>query len=287
MGYTFISYSHQDKTYVHQLADFLNRNGFEIWMDDRIDFGTQWPIVIETAIDHCENLILVASENSRTSKWVQNELSRANRLEKQIFPILLRGEPWLEFEATQYFDVRDGNVPNDRFVQSLRSSENRQYEIFRDSTQVQWVVHRDEEHNFSFRYPPGGSMSLSEGGTIQIDLPISEGTNLSQKRLQIHFKKNGDFSSAPLKDMWHIDNTKYVNIFGLTFLVENAWDAGMMKLHEWIAYTTMKQQDVVTMCLYIRSVSPGVYPPGTITHVDLAAEKELILYLVTSFNWLG
>jgi hypothetical protein len=232
MGYIFISYSHQDKTYVHQLADVLSSNGFEIWIDDRIDYGTQWPIVIETAIDHCESLILVASENSHRSKWVQNELTRANRLYKQLFPVLLSGEPWLEFEAIQYFDVRDGSLPNNRFFENLRNSENRKFEFLRDSTNGPWAVYRDEAHNFSFRYPSIGSMSKPQDDTIQIDLPIAEGTNLSQKQLLIHFKDNGDFSSTPLKDMWHIDSTKYVDILGLTFLVETAWEVGMMKLHE-------------------------------------------------------
>jgi hypothetical protein len=285
MGYIFISYSHQDKTYVHQLADVLSNNGFEIWIDDRIDYGTQWPIVIETAIDRCESFILVASENSRNSKWVRNELTRADRLQKQIFPVLLSGEPWLEFESTQYFDVRDRNLPDGKFFESLRSSESRRFEILRDSTNGSWAVYHDEAGNFSFRYPSIGSMSKQEDGTIQIDLPIVEGTNLRQKKLLVHFKNNGDFSSAPLKDMWHIDSTKYVDILGLKFLVESAWDAGMMKSHEWVAYTTMKQESVVTISLYLRSISPGVFTPGDITHVDLVAEKELILYVVTSFNW--
>ena len=46
MGHIFISYSHKDKDYIHRLQDALQAEGFEVWIDDRIDFGDEWPMVI-------------------------------------------------------------------------------------------------------------------------------------------------------------------------------------------------------------------------------------------------
>ena len=43
MGHIFISYSHTDKEYVYKLADAMQSEGLEIWIDDRIDYGTRWP----------------------------------------------------------------------------------------------------------------------------------------------------------------------------------------------------------------------------------------------------
>ncbi len=84
---------------MHNLAEVLQDKGFDVWIDDRIDYGTRWPLVIEDAIDSCESFILVASRNSHESTWVQHEFARAQRLEKKIFPLLLDGDAWLSFEA--------------------------------------------------------------------------------------------------------------------------------------------------------------------------------------------
>jgi hypothetical protein len=46
MGHIFISYSHKDKAYVHRLAEALQNENFDVWIDDRIDYGTRWPLVI-------------------------------------------------------------------------------------------------------------------------------------------------------------------------------------------------------------------------------------------------
>jgi hypothetical protein len=60
------------------------------------------------------------TKNAYQSEWVQNELSRAKRKNKPIFPLLLNGdEPWLTVETTQYADVRDGSLPPIRFFSRL------------------------------------------------------------------------------------------------------------------------------------------------------------------------
>ena len=120
MSYIFISYSHKDKKYAHRLEKALNRSGFEVWLDDRIDYGTKWPKKIEQKLDGCEALILIMTAHSHGSDWVQNELARAKRKRKNIFPLLLKGdEPWLSVEATQYIDVRGGNLPPTAFYDTL------------------------------------------------------------------------------------------------------------------------------------------------------------------------
>jgi hypothetical protein len=51
MAYIFISYSHKDSDYAHRLAEELEQKGFSVWIDDRIDYSTQWPDVIEEHLD--------------------------------------------------------------------------------------------------------------------------------------------------------------------------------------------------------------------------------------------
>jgi formylglycine-generating enzyme required for sulfatase activity len=119
MGYIFISYSHKDKDYVHRLQDALQGEGFEVWIDDRIDYGEEWPMVIQDRLDACDAFILVATEDSYKSKWVQKEVTRAQRIDKPFFPLLLSGNPWLFIESTQYADVRDKSLPPEKFYKRL------------------------------------------------------------------------------------------------------------------------------------------------------------------------
>jgi len=85
MGHIFISYSHKDKDYVHKLQEALQNEGFEVWVDDRIDYGTRWPKVIQEQLDSCSAFIVVVSESAFESEWVQNEVARAKRKKNHSF----------------------------------------------------------------------------------------------------------------------------------------------------------------------------------------------------------
>jgi hypothetical protein len=118
--YIFISYSHDDKGYAHRLAEALEQEGLSAWIDDRIDYGTQWPDIIEEHLDSSSAFVVIMTPRSHQSNWVKNELSRAQRKGKPIYPLLLEGdEPWLSVEATQYVDVRSGAMPPQDFYENL------------------------------------------------------------------------------------------------------------------------------------------------------------------------
>ena len=121
MGHIFISYSHKDTTYAHGLADQLRNMGFDIWIDERLDYGSQWPHEIQRQLDSCDAFILIMTPRSFASDWVQSELQRAKRKLKPIFPLLLEGdEPWLSVESTQYYDVRGEIFPDERFYSAIK-----------------------------------------------------------------------------------------------------------------------------------------------------------------------
>jgi hypothetical protein len=122
MGHIFISYSHKDTKYAHGLASHLKNMGFDIWIDERLDYGSQWPLEIQKQLDSCDVFILIMTPRSFASDWVQSELQRAKRKLKPIFPLLLEGhEPWLSVESTQYYDVRGEKFPDTRFYSAIKS----------------------------------------------------------------------------------------------------------------------------------------------------------------------
>src|SRR5512133_694353 len=120
MGHIFISYSHKDSEYAHRLADSLQSQGFDVWIDARLDYGSHWPVELQKQLDSCDAFILIMSPHSYDSEWVQSELQRAKRKLKPIFPLLLDGdETWLSVESTQYYDVRQGRVPDAKFFSDI------------------------------------------------------------------------------------------------------------------------------------------------------------------------
>jgi len=119
MSDVFISYSHKDGEYAHRLADELRKHWIDVWIDERIDYGEQWPRVIQENLTACRIFLLIMSTDAFNSMWVQNEVSFAQANNKPIFPLLLEGQVWLSMASMQYVDVRNGKMPPERFFSEL------------------------------------------------------------------------------------------------------------------------------------------------------------------------
>ncbi len=119
MSFIFISYSHHDSDYVQRLAASIEANGLEAWIDERIDYGANWPRVIQEQIDRCGAFVVVMTPHAFASDWVQNELAYAREQGKPIFPLLLAGRRWLAVAALQVVDVTGGQLPPPRFYDRL------------------------------------------------------------------------------------------------------------------------------------------------------------------------
>ncbi|RZM78829.1 toll/interleukin-1 receptor domain-containing protein [Leptolyngbya iicbica] len=120
MSFIFISYSRQDQAYVSTLVQALQSHRLPVWIDDRIDYGTTWPRVIQDHLEQCAVFVVVMSPRSEDSHWVQCELSLALELKKPIFPLLLEGRRWLSVAAIQSVDVLGGQLPPARFFDTVR-----------------------------------------------------------------------------------------------------------------------------------------------------------------------
>jgi serine/threonine protein kinase len=118
--HVFISYSRRDKEYARQLAEYLRRGGFKVWIDDQIDYGDAWFREINEAIKSCAAFALLMSPDSEQSEWVQKEILLAKRYKRPIFPLLLSGEEFPIVIDIQFADVRGGALPDTDFYRRLR-----------------------------------------------------------------------------------------------------------------------------------------------------------------------
>jgi formylglycine-generating enzyme required for sulfatase activity len=119
-NHIFISYAREDQPYARALAHHLRQRGFDVWMDDRIDFGDRWWQTIVEALQASAAFVVVMAPESETSEWVHREVLLALRERKPIFPLLLRGRGFSILVDRQYADVTGGRMPPDDFCGRLR-----------------------------------------------------------------------------------------------------------------------------------------------------------------------
>jgi non-specific serine/threonine protein kinase len=108
----FISYAHEDKTWVKQFGDDLRRRQIKVWYDIRLkaEPGENYDKLIKSAIESKHTFIVVISPYSNTSEAVKNELAHAQQLGKLIIP--LKSQPcqtpkWIDEVQLQYLNFWD------------------------------------------------------------------------------------------------------------------------------------------------------------------------------------
>jgi len=121
MGHVFISYSKKDIVRAEELIDALKREGFNPWVDvEGLGAGTHWRTRLHEQIKSCDAYLLIVSRNSKSSKWVQEELDVAQELNKPVFPLRLdKTKPFFGIKTIQYEDIRGGKLPSESFYQRL------------------------------------------------------------------------------------------------------------------------------------------------------------------------
>jgi predicted nucleotide-binding protein len=104
--YFFASYSHQDKQTVHYVIRELEKRGFNIWADTRLQPGENWQRSISYALENAFGLIIFLSSASLQSKWVTGEFQQTTSRGAPIIPAVLEHTPLPEpLRALMYIDL--------------------------------------------------------------------------------------------------------------------------------------------------------------------------------------
>jgi len=86
----FVCHSWEDNEISRKLAEYLNREGADIWIDyTKIYGGDSLPRRISEALEWCDTLILLWSKSAQYSYYVNLEWENALDLRKKIIPCLL------------------------------------------------------------------------------------------------------------------------------------------------------------------------------------------------------
>ncbi|MEZ4668661.1 MAG: toll/interleukin-1 receptor domain-containing protein [Anaerolineae bacterium] len=115
----FVSYSRADKDYAYRLADDLTAHGFSVWIDKRIEHGSDWFDEIQQAIYHADAVVVVMSPEAENSDWCRKEILLAMREKKALYPVLLRGKEFAILIDLQFADVRNGHLPQESYYEHM------------------------------------------------------------------------------------------------------------------------------------------------------------------------
>ena len=80
----FISYSHTDTPFIEKLETYLLQKGIRFWRDIHNATAGRLETQIDRAMHQNPTVLLVLSENSMNSDWVEHEARLAHQLEKEI-----------------------------------------------------------------------------------------------------------------------------------------------------------------------------------------------------------
>lgn len=100
----FISHSDQDRQFVTNVVEALQRHGIPAWYSRKNLVGAQqWHDEIGAALQRCDWFAIVLSPNSIKSMWVKRELVFAlqeERFENKIVPLLYLPCEYKQFSWT-------------------------------------------------------------------------------------------------------------------------------------------------------------------------------------------
>ena len=80
----FISYSHMDETFVNKMEKHLEARGIRFWRDTHNSTAGRLEKVVDRAIRKNPIVLLILSEHSVKSDWVEHEARSARELEKEL-----------------------------------------------------------------------------------------------------------------------------------------------------------------------------------------------------------
>ena len=149
-----------------------------------------------------------------------------------------------------------------------------------------WLTFTNFTYGFQFNYPAEGQI-LPDGtdNFTRIDLPFVQGTNLREKYLEMIVLENANPCRSPLATSSMLETSETVVVNGITFLKETGGDGGVGHLHQWVAYSTSKDNVCVSLDFILHSLNAGNFPtPPPVFDYD--TESAVFGQIVSTFAWL-
>lgn len=116
----FVSYARADRRHAVRIVHLLERAGYNVWWDGLLEVGERFSEITERALESAQAVIVLWSQTSVASHWVQDEAGRG-RDRRRLIPISIDGSmPPLGFRQFQVIDVSRARLkPGSREAQQI------------------------------------------------------------------------------------------------------------------------------------------------------------------------
>ncbi len=134
----FISYSRKDTDFVNRFIERLRGAGVNLWIDKNIKLGGRWDNSIETALESCNDILIMASKNSMESNNVMDEVAYALEENKRVIPIRIEDcEMNFRLRRIQHLDYfEDEDKAFDRLLNALNVEHSAPKQSFKKTDQA-------------------------------------------------------------------------------------------------------------------------------------------------------
>lgn len=149
-----------------------------------------------------------------------------------------------------------------------------------------WQVYCSDAYGFSFRYPPGGAAPEGGAGHGIIYLPITSGTNLIEKTLNLTTTPNATSCESPNSE-GHAPGSipsQTVTFNGVSFLKQTAGEGAAGNIYDWTGYSDLSGTLCLSLTFVLHSSDPGAFatPPA---QFDKGAESAVFDQVMATFTW--
>ena len=144
-----------------------------------------------------------------------------------------------------------------------------------------WLTFTSLPYGFQFQYPPDSNIFNQVVNSVLINLPITPGTTLVEKYLDLRMLENAQNCAAPMVGASPVRETVTIN--GIPFVKDTGMEGGMSQIRKWVAYNTTRGNLCVSFLFVLHSAN-AFDPPRPA--YDEAAESAVFLQMMQTFAWL-
>lgn len=148
------------------------------------------------------------------------------------------------------------------------------------TTTGNWNTYQNVKFGFNFQFPPGSIITSQTDTAGRIFFPITAGTNLVEKYLDVTVVEDADPCQTPTSG---VATSEDVTINNLDFLKETGTGVATGNIYDWVAYSTTKDNVCISITFVLHSGALENYatPP---TPFDRVAESAVFETIMSTFS---
>ena len=151
------------------------------------------------------------------------------------------------------------------------------------SSTSNWNTYQNVKYGFNFKFPPGSIITSQTDTAGRIFFPITSGTNLVEKYVDVTVVEDADPCQSPTGGA---ATSEDVTINSISFLKETGSGVATGNIYDWVAYSTTKDNACISLTFVLHSAALENYttPP---TPFDRVAESKVFDTIMGTFSLGG